>query len=209
MTIRDEFASELLLVSGGEVLSLADVKLADAMLPWLEQKFTEAQVEMVACCAEVLTHLAAELRIVKDGVSADLAADAIQESTEVIRALSPDPEWLNGKITEVVEQVADGVRAWRDRNCIKDSTTYSVLTDVVAAIREGLIYEPLKGHADPEWLERQKQRWELEARQKEARWWRYQSAGFFRMQTNDARLQADERLGALDDQLAALPEVKR
>ena len=181
----------------------------DTLTAFVEQKFTEAQAEMVACCAEVLTHLAAELRIVKDGVSADLAADAIQESTEVIRALSPDPEWLNGKITEVVEQVADGVRAWRDRNCIKDSTTYSVLTDVVAAIREGLIYEPLKGHADPEWLERQKQRWELEARQKEARWWRYQSAGFFRMQTNDARLQADERLGALDDQLAALPEVKR
>jgi len=51
----------------------------------------EAQAEMAERCAEALSHLAAELRIVKDGVSADLAADAIQESMEVIRALSPDP----------------------------------------------------------------------------------------------------------------------
>ena len=57
----------------------------------LKQKLAEAQAEMVERCAEALSHLATELRIVKDGVSADLAADAIQESTEVIRALSPDP----------------------------------------------------------------------------------------------------------------------
>jgi len=61
----------------------------------LKQKLAEAQAEMVERCAEALSHLATELRIVKDGVSADLAADAIQESTEVIRALSPDPEWLD------------------------------------------------------------------------------------------------------------------
>ena len=196
MSLRDEYLQKT-------SYCIKDSQRADVVVLWLKRLLAEAQAETVERLANWLyAELKARTWHDKDDATAEVVA-------QKLRALSPDPKWLNGKITEVVEQVADGVRAWRDRNCIKDSTTYSVLTDVVAAIREGLIYEPLKGHADPEWLERQKQRWELEARQKEARWWRYQSAGFFRMQTNDARLQADERLGALDDQLAALPEVKR
>jgi len=88
MSLRDELVKAIPPESADEEV------VADCLLPWFEQKLSEAQAEMVERCAEALSHLAAELRIVKDGVSADLAANAIQESTEVIRALSPDPHYI-------------------------------------------------------------------------------------------------------------------
>jgi len=144
VSLRDEF--EKLFVHKGESCADAPDKWAWTIRgsfpievwSWLEQKLAEAQAEMVERCAEALGHLAAELRIVKDGVSADLAADAIQESTEVIRALSPDSpdsRWLKRKLLEARLETAERIEGLCMTKTVADA---KALHDYIAGLRRQL-----------------------------------------------------------------------
>ena len=146
MSLRDELELELCTLSN-DVGTILSVCQAAQIVDWLEQKLSEAQAETVERLAN----------------------------------------WLYAELK---------ARTWHD----KDDATAEVVAQKLRALSP-----------DPEWLERQKKRWELEARLMEERVYGYHDPLTHTLdrKSGEAECSTCQRIADLERQLAALPEVKR
>ena len=166
----------------------------DTLLPWLEQKLSEAQAEtnrIIICvwCG----HTIERTGDIRFDVKASQAHEAGCEKNPIRREAQ----------AEMAERCAGLADKMSDPQVIFEKLPSCSEPLLIAGAFRVLAKAIRALSPDPEWLERQKQRWELKAQLRERKAARGDA---FCVSVPWAMKRNDDRIADLERQLAALPE---